>query len=447
MSTATWSTYTLGTVLQEVMDKNLRMFPILFKQFKHIQYAFFDVKQLAGEGGLTLKPKDIPWIESTITVDGYSVKWLDYALFDFNTTVKGDQSITLSGYSASFDVTDSSGFAVNDTVYFVKNDAGTSNEVDWVVTAITDSDTIVVKVSTVNGVAATASNSITLKNGAMVERGFWKRNDNDEITRPASLFKYNEYQSYIQHFSRRIEFTKAELNKEYKYEGEAKNEAAKRFSYNLGIMFQEVNKAIYKGRNIAPSSTEKMEMLGLETVCREINTIEDLTSSTNMVKDFLTQLEKCFQSGSVLGNEPVMLLVNDRFLTELSRSSTDLVRYDKVVDELNFTIPTISTIYGAVELVRDPMLNRLYNYSVAFTLPRSLVKLRVRENQGFNPKGGITKADQSIKLYPVIHNLREKELYDMELELWLIAWGMSSVPAPYRMIKNFAGTNYLPTSS
>jgi len=102
---ATGSSYTLGTVLQEVMDKNLRMFPILFKQFKHLQYAFFDVKQLAGDGWLTLKPKDIPGIESTITVDGYSVKRLDYALFDFSTSVKADQSITLSSFSVMIQYT------------------------------------------------------------------------------------------------------------------------------------------------------------------------------------------------------------------------------------------------------------------------------------------------------------------------------------------------------
>jgi hypothetical protein len=79
---------------------------------------------------MTLKMKEIPGIESTITVDGYSVKWLDYALFDFNTEVKADQTITLSSFGASFDVVDSSGFAVNDTVYFISNDAGTSATVD-----------------------------------------------------------------------------------------------------------------------------------------------------------------------------------------------------------------------------------------------------------------------------------------------------------------------------
>ncbi len=439
-NTSTTNTYTVGTVLQEVLDKNLRMFPILFKMFKHLQYVFFDIKQLTWEGWMTLKMKEIPGIESTITVDGYSVKWLDYALFDFNTTVKGDQSITLSSFSASFDVTDSSGFAVNDTVYLIANDAGTSAQVDWVITAITDADTIVIKVNTVNGVAATTSQAFDIKNGSKIERGFWTRNDNDEITRPAALFKYQEYHSYVQHFSRRIEFTKAELNKEYKYEGDAKSEAAKRFQYNLGIIFQEVNKAIYKGKNRAPGAgaNDKMEMLGLEEISRQCGTIHDLSTSDDSIKDLFSVFETAFQSGSVLWNEPLILLVNDKFISEISRANTDKVRYDKVVENLEYTLPTISTPFGEVEVVRDVMLNRLYNYSCAFTLPRSLIKLRVRENQTYEPKWGITKADQSIRVYPVIHNLREKDLFDMELELGLIAWGMSEgTRSPYHQIKFF----------
>lgn len=442
-NTSTGNTYTLGTVLQEVVDRNLRMFPILYKQFKHLTYCFFDIKQLTGEGGMTIKMKEIPGIESTITVDGYSVKWLDYAMFDFYTTVKGNQSITLSSYSASFDVADSSGFAVNDTVYFISNDAATSAQVDWVITAITDADTIVVKVNTIDGVAATTSQSFTLVDGAMIERGFWTRNDNDEITRPSALYGYHEYHSYIQHFSRRIEFTKAEMNKEYKYEGDAKNEAAKRFQYNLGILFQEINKAIYKGKNRAPGTgaNDKMEMLGLEEISRQCGTIHDLSTSTDPIGDLFDIFEKAQQSGSVLGNEPLILLCNNKMLSELSRTRTDKIRYDKFVDSLKMTIPSISTPFGEVEIVTDLTLNKLYNYPVGFTLPRSLIKMWVRENQGYQPKGWVTKADQSIRVYPVVHNLREKELFDITVELGMIAGGMSEgTKAPYRMIKKFSAS-------
>ena len=451
----TWNTYTLGVVLDTVVGKNLRIFPIMYKQFKHIAYCFFDIKQLSGENpGLTVSPKDIPGIEPSITVDGYSIKWLDYNTFDFSTTLAANNSTALSSYdTASLQVADSTGFAVGDTVY-IKTD-GTGNDIDGIVKSKADGTHLVITVSRVNGAAATASNAITLKSGQEVVRGYWTRNDNDEITRPASAYNYKEYQSYIQHFSRRITFTKAELNKLYKYEGEAKDEATKRLNYNIWVMFQEINKAIYKGKNIAPSATEKMEMLGLEEINRQKGTIKDFAvadfdggsapaSDAAMLDSFYKVIETCQLSGAVASNDTITLLVNDRFLTELGRFRDEKIRYDKIVDKLDMTIPTLATVYGEVELVRDPMLNTLYNYSVAFTLPKALVKLWTRENQEFNPKGWITRADQSIHFYDVINNLREQKSYDMVWECGLIAGGMSAKQSPYYMIKNFA---HIPASS
>lgn len=439
------NTYTLGVVLDTVVGKNLRIFPIMYKQFKHIAYCFFDIKQLSGENpGLTVAPKDIPGIEPSITVDGYSIKWLDYNTFDFNTTVTSPDSTALVSYkTAAIVMDDVSGFAVNDTLYIKPLNDGTGSEIDGYIAAEGDIDasnkTVKITVRTVDGVAATATNAVTIKAGQEVVRGYWVRNDNDEITRPSSVYNYKEYQSYIQHFSRRITFTKAELNKLYKYEGDAKAEATKRLNYNIGVMFQEINKAIYKGKNIAPGA-EKMEMLGLEEINRQKGTIHNLASNTSgsaMLDAFYKIIEECQLSGSVASNDTITLLVNDRFLTELGRFREEKIRYDRVVDKLDMVLPTLATVYGDVELVRDPMLNTLYNYSVAFTLPKSLVKLWTRENQEFNPKGGVTRADQSIHFYDVINNLREQKSYDMVWECGLIAGGMSAKQSPYHMIKNF----------
>ena len=445
MAAATWNEYTLGTVLDTVVGKNLRIFPIMYKQFKHIAYCFFDIKQLSGENpGLTVSPKDIPGIEPSITVDGYSIKWLDYNTFDFSTEVDASASVAV-GTEVSITLKDTSGLAVNDTIYF-KTD-GTGDDVDGTVTEVTSATAIKIMPTSVNGVA-TAATSGSLVAWQDVVRGYWTRNDNDEIIRPASVYSYVEFQSYIQHFSRRITFTKAELNKIYKYEGDAKAEATKRLNYNIGIMFQEINKAIYKGRNIAPGANQKMEMLGLEEINREKGTIVDFASASfdggtapatgsEMLDNFYRVIEECQLSGSVASNDTITLLVNDRFLTELGRFREEKIRYDRVVDKLDMVLPTLATVYGDVELVRDPMLNTLYNYSVAFTLPKALVKLWTRENQEFNPKGGVTRADQSIHFYDVINNLREQKSYDMVWECGLIAWGMSAKQSPYYMIKNF----------
>lgn len=442
---ATWNEYTLGVVLDTVVGKNLRIFPIMYKQFKHIAYCFFDIKQLSGENpGLTVSPKDIPGIEPSITVDGYSIKWLDYNTFDFSTEVKtAIANGTVNAAGNDIVLKDNSGFAVNDTIYFKTDGTANSMDVDGTVTAVNgDGETVTVLISSVNGAAVTAgTTAFKVTANQEVVRGYWTRNDNDEITRPSSVYNYVEFQSYIQHFSRRITFTKAELNKLYKYEGDAKAEATKRLNYNIGVMFQEINKAIYKGRNIAPGSNAKMEMLGLEEINRQKNTIHDLSSNatgSEMLDAFYKIIEECQLSGSVASNDTITLLVNDRFLTELGRFREEKIRYDRVVDKLDMVLPTLATVYGDVELVRDPMLNTLYNYSVAFTLPKALVKLWTRENQEFAPKGWVTRADQSIHFYDVINNLREQKSYDMVWECGLIAGGMSAVQSPYHMIKNFA---------
>jgi len=441
------NTYTLGVVLDTVVGKNLRIFPIMYKQFKHIAYCFFDIKQLSGENpGLTVAPKDIPGIEPSITVDGYSIKWLDYNTFDFTTAVKTAISSDTTVLAAGNDIVlkDNSGFAENDTIYFKMNADGTGHDIDGTVKAVNgDGETVTVIISSVDGAAVVAGTTkFQVAADQEVVRGYWTRNDNDEITRPSSVYNYKEYQSYIQHFSRRITFTKAELNKLYKYEGDAKAEATKRLNYNIGIMFQEINKALYKGRNIAPGAgNQKMEMLGLEEINRQNNSIHDLSSNASgsaMLDAFYKIIEECQLSGSVASNDTITLIVNDRFLTELGRFREEKIRYDRVVDKLDMVIPTLATVYGDVELVRDPMLNTLYNYSVAFTLPKALVKLWTRENQEFNPKGGVTRADQSIHFYDVINNLREQKSYDMVWECGLIAGGLSAKQSPYHMIKNFA---------
>ena len=435
---ATGSSYTLGGVLNEIVDLNLRLQPIMFKQFAHIPYAFFDVKQLAGEGGYSIKPKEIPGIESTLTVDGTRVKWLDYALFDFNSTITSTATITLSGSDATIVVGDTSGFAVNDKISLVSPAGSAGDTVDAIVKTISNTTTLVVTPTAKNG-STTIGATFEVIAGQRVERLYWRRNDNDEITRPSALYNYKEYGSNIQHFSRRIGFTKAELNKVYKYEKDAKSEAAKRLSYNISILIQELNKAIYKGSNetAGAGANQKMEMLGLEAVCVQTNSVTDLSTSTTPVKDLFRVFEKAQRNGAVVGNEPLMFLVNDRMLSELAQMNADKIRYDKRVEELKLSIPTLSTIYGEVDIIRDPMLNKLYENSVGFIVNRSLLKLWVRENQDFNPKGGVTRADQSIQFAEVIHNLREQKFYDMYFEMGLVAAGMSSDPSPFQMVKNF----------
>ena len=436
----TGSSYTLGQVVQDVVGKNLRLFPILFKQFKHIQYAFFDIKQLAGEGGLSLKPREIPGIDSTLTSDGYAIKWMDYSMFDFNTTVTStNATLAVSSGNVTLVVGDTSGFAQNDTVFVVKAASGTSDELNGVVSSITNGTTMVVTLTKVNA-STTIPGTVAVLATQTVERGYWRRNDNDDISRASAVFNYKEYKSYVQHFSRQITFTKAELNKVYQNEGDAKTEAQKKFMYNLGILFQEVNKAIYKGSNEAPGAgaLQKMEMLGLEQVVAECGTRKVISGASTAYSELLAEINIAHQAGSVTTDEPVMLLCNDTFLSELAKIDRDKVRFTNQVDSLKLNVPKLSTVFGEVDIVRDPMLNKLYTSGTSYIVPRSMVKLWVRENQEFNPKGGITRADQSIRLYERITNIREQKSYDMEFELGMVVGGMSlGTRCPVRLVTQF----------
>lgn len=361
-------------------------------------------------------------------------------MFDFNTTVTStNAALPVTSSQITLVVGDTSGFAQNDTVFVIKAASGTSDELNGVVSSITNATTMVVTLTKVN-TSTTIPATVAVLAAQTVERGYWRRNDNDDISRASSAFNYKEFKSYVQHFSRQISFTKAELNKVYVYEGDAKMEAQKKFMYNLGILFQEVNKAIYKGSNESPGggALQKMEMLGLEQVVTECGTRKVITGASVAYSELLNEINISHQSGSVTSDEPVMLLCNDSFLSELSKINMYKIRYTAFVDKLKLNVPKLSTVFGEVDIVRDPMLNKLYTTGTAYIVPRSMIKLWVRENQEFNPKGGITRADQSIRLYERITNIRETKSYDMEFELGMIVGGMSlGNRCPVRLVTQF----------
>jgi hypothetical protein len=111
---------------------------------------------------MSVKPKDIPGIESTITVDGTSVKWLDYGLFDFSTTVKTTIGSGVVAATNTIVVNDNTGYAVNDTIYFISNGLTTSVGVDGIVTAVNaDGFTLTVKITAID--SATAATDDTFK--------------------------------------------------------------------------------------------------------------------------------------------------------------------------------------------------------------------------------------------------------------------------------------------
>lgn len=436
---------TLWEVLQNLVDKNIRIFPILKEEFKTLAYAFFDTVSLSGQDAngnpmtkTSIQPRSLKAIESSLTVDGESIKWYDYAVSRFKTTFGADATLTPTAWVITITVVDTPKVAVGDKIFLIK-EAAAQNEVDGIVVGVdAGAKTIDVKPETVNGEVYNGTDTIDVKNTQKVNRGSWLRNDNDEITRSSAISGYDEFQTYVQHFSERMEFTKKELNKVYELEGEAKRLTSQRLAAHIHTIISGVAEQLYKGRNAASGAgaDEKLQMMWFEEICRRAGTIKDLSASANMEKDLRTQIGLAIRGASKLGGSQISLLCNSSFLDQLSEIDQDKIRYDSKVTALEVVFPRYITPYGEVEILRDPILDELYGYSVCFTAPLGYVKLWVRENQEFNPTSWITRADQSIRFYEVIHNLREKDIYDIEFECGLLPWGMMT--GAYRMIKNFS---------
>jgi len=435
----------LWQVLQNLVDKNIRIFPILREEFKTLAYAFFDTVSLSGQDAswnpmtkTSIQPRSLKSIESTLTVDGESIKWYDYSITRFKTTVVTGATLTPVAWIFDVIITDVPLLAAWDKVFFIKRLAA-EHEIDAIVTAVNvATKTVSIKVETYDGVVHNGTTPIVVWALQAVNRGTWLRNDNDEIVRNSASAGYDEFQTYVEHFSERMEFTKAELNKIYELEWEAKRLTSQRLATHIHTIISWVAEQIYKGRNAASGAgvSNKLQMMGLEEICRRAWTITDLAASVNMTKDLRTEIGLSIRGASKLGGSQISLLCNSSFLEQLSEIDLNKIRYDNEVNVLKTVFPRYITPYGEVEILRDPILDELYGYSVCFTAPLAYVKLWVRENQEFNPTAWVTRADQSIRFYEVIHNLREKDIYDLEFECGLLPWGMMT--GAYRQIKNFA---------
>lgn len=431
-----------GDMVDKVIGKNLRIFPILFTQFKHLQYAFFDSKQMNGEGAMSIDIRTVPGITPSLTVDGFSVAWADHSIADFNTTVGvAATPITLTAGAGTFPVADTSGFSKNDHILILKGATANEDEVEIIVRRIVNGTSFEGEVIRHNG-SETIPASVKIKEGQQVERLYNPRNDNDVDFKAVYTPGYKEYKSYIQHFTRTLTFTKAELNKIYTYEGMAAKEVENKFKFAVSVIFQEINKAIYKGRNRGPGAGEfdKMEMLGLETAVNHCGTRFTVTNPANAVNDLYGQISLAYQSGIIGTGDPLMLLCNTQFISELAKADRDKIRYtDKVVEKLNYEVKQINTPFGSATLVVDQAMRTLYPTGTAFIVPRSMISLFVRENDvGDHKEKFVTRADRSIRVDEWVTRAKESRTFDITVELGMIIGGLSlGKNAPIRMITNF----------
>ena len=392
-------------------------------------------------------------ITPMLTVDGVSIKWADYNTFDFETTVLANGTPTITAGVVVIGVVDASGFAENDRITLISgtNVAGTEDIMDGIIQTVNvNTNTITVQLQSVNGSETGFPGTLAIKAGEKIRRLYWARNDCDDITRGSHVPTHHEAQSYIQHFSRQITFNKQETNVLYKWEGEVPNALAWKFNQNVGILFQELAKAIYKGKNMAPGvgAYAKMEMLGLEKIVSTVGGARNyatLAAGTSHLSELFSDIESVFTAGGAADGQ-VIMLVNDRMNAELSRVDRDHIRFEKTVDSITLKhINTIETPYGSVEILRDPIMNILYPNAMAFIFPKKNIGLWIRENDAYSPIDGVTKSDESIRVAERFTNLHECKAFDIYFEMGMYAYGVTCndvSQAPFKSVSNFKAIGF-----
>lgn len=408
---ATGTALTAGSVLNAVEWTGLYMFPILHKYYKHLTYLLFDYNK---PGQKSLKSKFLP-IEGTITTDGKSITWYDYSMFDIETVVAANAATSTTLLAPK-----TSGYEVGDTILIVRKPGSTlTNEKRTIVSIVADT-------------SITVNSTVVVEAGDKIVRAFYVQEAQKEITRGASSWDYVEYKSFFQTFARTLAFEKSQLNRTYFFEKSAKEYISSMFAHNMNILLQEFNKALYLAGNVPGA---KSEMLGIDTAIEKLATTDtsvkvDFSTAANddeKVQMFMDAIEKAASSGATNSGEVITVVANRKFISKLGRLKKDDIVYNDKVVEIDYEVITFKNMFGAVEVIWDPMLDTISQGSVAYMLPKSLITLKFRQNQVVtDERGTLEAAKWEITVKRKIDNIPDVSEFYMYFEAALVLGGLSS---------------------
>lgn len=413
--------YTAGELLNAQVGTGIYMFPILRKQFKHLEYVLFDWNK---PGQKNLKSKFLP-IDATITTDGVSLTWYDYNMFDVETTIG-----TTAASNAVLAVDKTAGYEVGDTIYITRAPGSAKENEKRTVTAITADTSI------------TVNSAIAVDAGDKIVRAYYVQQARSEVNRGSSTWGYTEFKSFFQRFGRSIQFDKSQLNRTYFFEASAQEYIASVFGHNMNILLQEFNKALYLGGNVPG---DKSEMLGIDTAITKqaatdpslIVDFASITDDDEKVEKLMEVIEATGASGATAATDTITVMVNRKFASALGRLKKEDIVYNDALKEIDFNIITLKNMFGQVEFVHDPMLDDLFQSSVAYMIPRSLMTLKFRQHQRLTGENGAMEAAKGeISLREKIHNIPDVSEFYMYFEAAVILGGLTS--GAYRKLVNFA---------
>lgn len=427
----TWTTYKVGWQLQKVIGTGLYLYPILMTYYKSFIYMFLDYNK---KWDKSIKTKLLP-IEGTITEDGKSLTWYDYSMFDVEHTSVADiaSTDTLVLTTLTWDVNETTvWFEAGDQIMIVRKEGSTLANERRTINSTTNVNLVL------NSVVA-------IEIWDKVIRLYYVQPQEQEITRGQSLFNYKEFKSYFQNFGRVVSFTKTELNKQYLIEKDAKTYVSTIIGHNMSILLQEFGRAVWTGQNVAVWSTvawSKPEMLGIDTAIVEmaakdaslILDLKDVIDDNAKIEALFEAFDLSWASWAIQNGETLSIACNQKFLRALTRLKKDQLTYNDSITEINFKIFKFNSEFSSVEFFHEPTLDKLYQGSLAYILPKSLMCMKFRDNQNLDDKANITKAKAEISFIRKINNIHDKAQFDMFFEAATVLWGLSS--GAYRKIMN-----------
>ncbi len=432
-----------------------------------IAHLFFDINTWMGDNGATsikLKDKFVEGITPSLTEDGTRVTWMETGGLDFFTHISEDQTLAVTttgvgdnkvaGVITGVKLNAVSGFSVNDSLFITAavnslNIAADADEIDADIVAVNPDGTVDIRPTMINNLLPSHVDfptSVELVAEQKVIRGYWKRNDEEQVTKSFADRQGVTYGSYFQHFGRRLNIKKQSLNVSYAHYASPYEAIKDKISFNVGILIQELEKALIKGKNVGPgnSANQKSEMLGLDTLCAKLGSVYDLADSTDPLGDLVYHIQESQASGAVGANERVALLGNRYAIMELTKQDRHkLINTTYKIDRIEYSVPRLMTAYGEVPLFASYAMDMLFPYPVFYTLPQNKVKLWIRQDQAVNISengssvSGI-KSATTMRIVPIqLPGNHESQVFDMFFEAGTIYAGQGAEAPAYRKITNY----------
>ena len=175
--------------------------------------------------------------------------------------------------------------------------------------------------------------------------------------------------------------------------------------------------------DVAVTDTATADADTITTGWADIGTYTD----DEKIKIFMDSIEYAASSGATQPGEVITVLANRKFISALGYLKKEDIVYNDKITEIDYNIITFKNMFGSIEVVWDPMLDKISQNSLGYMLPKSLITCKFRANQTVeNEMGTMNAAKGEISVMKKIDNIPDVSEFYMYFEAALVLWGLSS---------------------